>query len=136
MVMEVIVSVMLLFVGIGILVVIHVCIVGRAFSRGFGGDGYKGKGMSPLDLKKLPCLEYKGTERGTCPMDCVVCLDSFNVGDKCRVLPSCDHWFHVHCVDTWLNKSPLCPLCRTTVKLVHKVHDEANTASIAANNLL
>ncbi|KAK9684700.1 hypothetical protein RND81_10G226400 [Saponaria officinalis] len=132
MVMEIIVSVMLLFVGIVVLVVIHMCIVGRAFRRGFGGEGvlqsgivpiFKGTGMNPLDLKKLSCVEYKVCERGTCPTDCVVCLDSFKVGDKCRVL-SCDHWFHVQCVDTWLTKSALCPLCRTTVKLMAKVRDE------------
>ena len=34
MVMAIIISVVLLFAGIGVLVLIHVCVVGRAFRRG------------------------------------------------------------------------------------------------------
>lgn len=141
MVMEIIISVFLLFVGIAILVIIHICIVGRAFSRGFGTDGVpiiKGAGMTLQDLKKLPCFEYKpaGGEKGTSAatttatiIDCAVCLDSFKDGDYCRRLPNCQHYFHVQCVDVWLAKSPFCPICRTcTVKLTPKVGSNVGEA--------
>ncbi|KAK3225141.1 hypothetical protein Dsin_005003 [Dipteronia sinensis] len=69
MVMEILISLALLFGGIAALVVIHVCIVGRAFRgsydhgrfvQGIGvGGGGGNKAMSNEDLKKLPCFEYK-----------------------------------------------------------------------------
>lgn len=44
--------------------------------------------------------------------ECVVCLDGFQRGEKCRILPVCRHTFHAKCVDSWLYKNPLCPICR------------------------
>ncbi|KAI9173346.1 hypothetical protein LWI28_000062 [Acer negundo] len=127
--MEILISLALLFVGIAALVVIHVCIVGRAFRgsydngrfvqgiRGGGGVGGGGgnKTMSNEDLKKLPCFEYRVSEAETSsPVDCVICLEIFVVGDKCRSLPNCRHSFHAHCIDSWLLKTPICPICRTS----------------------
>lgn len=125
--MEIIISVILLFVGIAVLITIHICIVGRAFRRGFGGtEGVlqrgsvpiiRGRGMTPQDLKKIPCFEYKEGEKGTStPIDCAVCFDIFKVGDKCRTLPNCHHFFHVHCIDVWLIMTPFCPICRATAE--------------------
>ncbi|GAB4824876.1 hypothetical protein Ancab_007747 [Ancistrocladus abbreviatus] len=140
MVMEIIVSVILLFVGIAVLVIIHICIVGRAFSRGFGHEGErvvqrgtpKGKGMSSEELEKLPCLDYKTAEKGASnPVDCTVCLESFKLGDKCRLLPNCQHCFHAHCIDPWLMKTPFCPICRTCAQppKIHSVSGEGSSAS-------
>ncbi|KAJ0047831.1 hypothetical protein Pint_15418 [Pistacia integerrima] len=77
MVMEILISLTLLFLGIVALAVIHVCIVVRAFSRGnehIGlalGNNSETK-MSNEDLKKLPCFEYKAAaDRGSGPVDCV-----------------------------------------------------------------
>ncbi|CAL9042046.1 unnamed protein product, partial [Musa banksii] len=120
MVMAILISVVLLFVGVGVLVLIHVCIVGRAFRRGFNtmtpparDDGRSG-GLSPDDLAKLPCYEFKGGEMVGATTDCAVCLESFQVGDGCRLLPACGHSFHAQCVDSWLLKSSICPICRTS----------------------
>ncbi|GFY89304.1 hypothetical protein Acr_06g0012440 [Actinidia rufa] len=69
------------------------------------------------DLKKIPCFEYEAEERGEAsggsPDPCAVCLEGFKVGDKCRLLPTCKHSFHVPCIDSWLVKTPICPICRT-----------------------
>lgn len=105
MVMEIAVSAVLLVVGIAVLIVIHMCIVGRLFS----GEGNFVKRMCNEDLEKLPCYEYK--ERSG--VECVVCLESFKMGEICRLLPNCSHSFHVHCIDSWLIKTPICPICRT-----------------------
>ncbi|KAH7550440.1 hypothetical protein JRO89_XS13G0191400 [Xanthoceras sorbifolium] len=132
MVMEILISVVLLFAGIAALVVIHVCIVGRAFRGSYengrfvqgnvGGGGTKT--MSNEDLKKLPSFKYKveEAERGSggggtgtsSTLDCVVCLENFTVGGKCRLLPNCRHSFHAQCIDSWLLKAPICPICRTS----------------------
>ncbi|XVF76623.1 hypothetical protein PTKIN_Ptkin13bG0281000 [Pterospermum kingtungense] len=43
---------------------------------------------------------------------CAVCLGDFKEGEQIRVLPDCLHFFHVPCIDTWLNLHSNCPLCR------------------------
>ena len=47
-------------------------------------------------------------------MDCAVCLENFKMGEKCRLLPLCRHSFHAECIDSWLLRNPICPICRTT----------------------
>ncbi|PON61100.1 43kDa postsynaptic protein [Parasponia andersonii] len=123
--MEIVISAILLFVGIAVLVVIHVCIVGRAFRRGNQGLGTAQgsnitvtKNMSSEDLKMIPCFDYMGGDnKGTSPLDCAVCLENFKTGDKCRLLPSCGHSFHSQCIDSWLLKASICPICRTSAKV-------------------
>ncbi|XP_028778314.1 RING-H2 finger protein ATL56-like [Neltuma alba] len=127
---EIFISLILLFVGIAALVLIHVCVVGRALRRGShqGGneeqsdgdfDGIGTKRMSSEEMKDLPCFEYKEAEKGkgvsssTVSVDCAVCLESFKDGDICRFLPNCSHSFHVSCIDSWILKTPICPICRT-----------------------
>ncbi|KAK7317194.1 hypothetical protein RJT34_01206 [Clitoria ternatea] len=126
---EIVISLILLFVGIAVLVVIHVCIVGRAFGRnnnnnnghGAGGTqehsgmkrGFGGENIG--DLKNLPCFDYEGAKKRCSLVDCAVCLENFKVGDKCRLLPNCSHTFHVHCIDSWILKTPICPICRTWI---------------------
>ncbi|XP_062104787.1 putative RING-H2 finger protein ATL49 [Humulus lupulus] len=129
MVMAIVISIILLFVGIAMLIFIHVCIVGRAFRRGFGnvlvperggatlatsgGASTGNTSMSKDDLENLPSFHYKTTEDTRSDEDCAVCLETFEMGDKCRLLPTCNHSFHAQCVDTWLLRTPFCPICRT-----------------------
>jgi len=130
MVMEIVISLIILFVGIAILVSIHFCIVGRAFRRDDNSEDMQvqssstrstAKGMfggdSIGDLKNLPCFDYvEQPEKGNNNLvDCAVCLESFKVGDACRLLPNCSHSFHVQCIDLWIHKTPFCPICRTWV---------------------
>lgn len=118
MVMAILISVVLLFVGIGVLVLIHLCIVGRAFQRGFRTmarpNNDRKRGLTPAELEKLPCYEFKAGENMSGTVDCVVCLESFEAGDRCRLLPPCRHSFHAKCVDSWLLKCSVCPICRTS----------------------
>ncbi|WOL16602.1 RING-H2 finger protein ATL66-like [Canna indica] len=43
---------------------------------------------------------------------CSICLSGLTEREKVKVLPSCDHTFHVECVDEWLRAHTSCPLCR------------------------
>lgn len=45
---------------------------------------------------------------------CGICLDSFQDSDKLRVF-NCQHGYHSACIDLWLLKSALCPLCMKRV---------------------
>ncbi|THG05659.1 hypothetical protein TEA_013309 [Camellia sinensis var. sinensis] len=44
-------------------------------------------------------------------LECVVCLNRVSSGEKYRLL-GCNHGFHVHCIEAWLQASSTCPLCR------------------------
>ncbi|KAG9448714.1 hypothetical protein H6P81_008679 [Aristolochia fimbriata] len=120
MVMAIVISVVLLFVGIGLLILVHVCIVGRTFRRSLspninpGGNERKpSDGISEDDLEKLPSFRFEGLPKGSSPIDCAVCLENFRSGEQCRMLPLCKHSFHAQCVDSWLLKTPICPICRS-----------------------
>lgn len=124
MLMAIILSLILLFGGIVVLVLIHACIVGTAFRRGFSNGTMVERGsagsasMSRQDLDKLPCYDYIAKEERSrsSPVDCAVCLENFKMGEKCRLLPICKHSFHALCVDAWLLKTPICPICRTSAE--------------------
>ncbi|KAG9141853.1 hypothetical protein Leryth_013977 [Lithospermum erythrorhizon] len=101
----------------------------RNTSRAFGVNvgeqsrNCKCKALKRDDLNKLPCIEYKGgdEEEEEGPMDCAICLEVFVKDDQCRLLPSCNHKFHVNCIDSWLLKQPFCPICRACANFVkHK----------------
>lgn len=46
---------------------------------------------------------------------CGICMEDFVEGESCRVLPTCDHTFHLICIDSWLKLHPSCPICRNCV---------------------
>lgn len=33
--------------------------------------------------------------------DCVICMDTFMHGDPLLRIPTCRHFFHVHCTNKW-----------------------------------
>mmetsp|Transcript_23248 Transcript_23248/g.65023 ORF Transcript_23248/g.65023 Transcript_23248/m.65023 type:complete len:328 (+) Transcript_23248:51-1034(+) len=45
---------------------------------------------------------------------CMVCLETFKVGDDLRILP-CLHRYHRQCVDPWLAQNCHCPICKHDV---------------------
>ncbi|KAJ3701213.1 hypothetical protein LUZ61_004918 [Rhynchospora tenuis] len=55
-------------------------------------------------------------EDGDGPDECTVCLGELEEGEKVRVLPRCEHLFHVDCIDKWLFSHSTCPVCRASVK--------------------
>lgn len=128
MMMDVVISVVLLVLGIAALFVIHVCVVARLFGAGYRnrtlahrfGDDQNSWVLSIEDVNRLPCFDYyvggSSGANGSGGAECAVCLETFKAGDKCRLLPNCGHSFHVHCIDSWLLKTPVCPICRGRVE--------------------
>ncbi|GJX94168.1 putative armadillo-like helical, CLASP domain, TOG domain-containing protein, partial [Tanacetum coccineum] len=122
-VVTIVVAMIFLFVGIVILIIIYVYIAARVLSVTISGNGVgTGNGMVEIstnsrmckdDVENLPSFSYTKASLVTGDDDCAVCLDNYTVGDKCRLLPVCNHKFHAHCVDLWLLSTPLCPICRT-----------------------
>ncbi|CAK8533711.1 unnamed protein product [Lathyrus sativus] len=112
--MEVIVTLVLIFVGIVILIIFHASLTEWFSRRGSMIDRSKRR-ISKIDLEKLPCYDYVAKENTSNTMDCAICLENFTIGDKCRLLPSCKHSFHAQCVDKWLLENSICPICRSRV---------------------
>ncbi|KAL3529576.1 hypothetical protein ACH5RR_008898 [Cinchona calisaya] len=142
--MEIVISVTLLLVGIAVLVIIHVCIVSRAFRRNNNNtNGFpvvvqrntnrRRPNMSQDDIEKLPSFDYsfriddeekEESSNGNgsrSSLECAVCLENFKDGEKCRLLPKCNHCFHADCIDSWLAKTAACPICRTVAAISPKI---------------
>ncbi|XP_050223839.1 RING-H2 finger protein ATL14-like [Mercurialis annua] len=71
-------------------------------------------GLSMQDTEAIPWFDYEGI---TSTMSCVICLDCFWKGDRCKKLPICNHIFHAHCIDLWLVRKLTCPTCRSPLKI-------------------
>ncbi|XP_041019664.1 E3 ubiquitin-protein ligase ATL23-like [Juglans microcarpa x Juglans regia] len=70
-------------------------------------------GLSVAELEKLPKVTGKELVLGT---ECAVCLDEIENGQLARLIPGCNHGFHVECADTWLSKHSACPVCRSKLE--------------------
>ncbi|KAJ3674783.1 hypothetical protein LUZ60_005399 [Juncus effusus] len=96
-------------------------------------------GLSLEDIAKLPTYEYNNSRDGDklarsgTELTCSVCMEMFISGEKCRLLPSCKHAFHAHCVDSWLVKCLSCPICRKDVHRVDAEEEEHLTIVIAGS---
>uniref|UniRef100_A0A7C9A688 RING-type E3 ubiquitin transferase n=1 Tax=Opuntia streptacantha TaxID=393608 RepID=A0A7C9A688_OPUST len=73
-------------------------------------------GLSPSLINTIAVIKYtKENSRAVECTDCAVCLAEFEGGEELRILPKCNHAFHVPCIDTWLKSHINCPLCRAPV---------------------
>ncbi|CAI8619083.1 unnamed protein product [Vicia faba] len=71
------------------------------------------KGIKKKALRTFPTASYS-TELKLPGLDteCMICLSEFTKGEKVRILPKCNHGFHVGCIDEWLKEHSSCPKCR------------------------
>lgn len=72
-------------------------------------------GLQPSVISAITVVKYKrgdGLIEGT---DCAVCLNEFEEDETLRLLPKCNHAFHIPCVDTWLTSHTNCPMCRAGI---------------------
>jgi hypothetical protein len=62
---------------------------------------------------------------------CLVCLEDSAINIKTIPLLlkicECDYWIHEHCINAWLIKEPVCPICKRL--LIYE-----NEALVANNN--
>lgn len=68
-------------------------------------------------LRALPARVYTAGLglAGAGSSECAICLSEFVRGEHVRVLPACNHGFHVRCIDRWLAARPTCPTCRNSL---------------------
>ncbi|XP_020211811.1 RING-H2 finger protein ATL60, partial [Cajanus cajan] len=99
----------------------------RRFVFTSGQDGPLRSGLDPSVLASLPVsvFESKDWKEG---LECAVCLSEVVEGEKTRLLPHCNHGFHVDCIDMWFQSHATCPLCRNPVASEpHNLESESPT---------
>ncbi|KAL2895325.1 E3 ubiquitin-protein ligase ATL23 [Bienertia sinuspersici] len=99
--------------GMSVVFVVYICLLWYAASHAPPEPPVKPtvkKGLSPAELEKLPKVTGNQLIHGN---ECAVCLDDIEDDQPARMVPGCNHGFHLYCADTWLSKQPVCPVCRT-----------------------
>lgn len=70
-------------------------------------------GVKKKALKTFPTVSYSADLKlPGLDTECVICLSDFANGDRLRILPICNHGFHLRCIDKWLTSHSSCPKCR------------------------
>jgi hypothetical protein len=83
-------------------------------------------GLSGAQLARMAVWNWAGPEEAHAKSvaggieTCNVCMEDLETGDAMRLLP-CKHAFHVPCIDTWLARSTLCPICRAELRTPEEV---------------
>ncbi|XP_057739400.1 RING-H2 finger protein ATL74-like [Arachis stenosperma] len=92
------------------------------------------KGLKKSALHQIPIVVYGNSgATNSCikATDCAICLGEFMNGEKIRVLPKCNHGFHVKCIDTWLQSHSSCPTCRRCLIEQPATSSEVATVAVA-----
>jgi len=98
-------------------------------------DGVADTGLKKAAMKALPVVAYTATSKPPgVATDCPICLGEFVEGEKVRVLPECNHGFHLECIDEWLVSHSSCPMCRHSLNLHNKNPGGAGIAEATASN--
>jgi hypothetical protein len=82
-------------------------------------------GLDASILKSLPVLVFKHKDFKD-GLECAVCLCDIVEGEKTRLLPKCNHGFHLDCIDMWFQSHSTCPLCRNLVSIESSNGEEIN----------
>lgn len=100
-------------------------------------------GVDKRALRSFPIVKYSKEVNNVQGLDteCVICLSEFKEGEKLRILPKCNHGFHVKCIDKWLKSHSSCPTCRqslvdTCQKIIGCHDDHQDTSSPSSSSSL
>jgi hypothetical protein len=69
-----------------------------------------------------------GPESKGCGLECVVCKEELELGDKIMRLPHCGHTFHEECLSKWFKHQDWCPICRSSISGKQKEDDIVTTS--------
>lgn len=94
-------------------------------------------GVKKKALKSFTTINYSaGSKLFGLGTECVICLSEFLASDRVKVLPTCNHGFHIRCIDQWLNSHSSCPTCRhclvETCEKMASCHLQASTTLLPA----
>ncbi|THG22370.1 RING-H2 finger protein ATL54-like [Camellia sinensis] len=72
-------------------------------------------GLQPSVINSITVFKFKKGDPLIEGRECLVCLSEFQEDETLRLLPKCNHAFHIPCIDTWLRSHTNCPLCRAGI---------------------
>jgi len=72
-------------------------------------------GLQQSVIGAITVCKYKKDEGLIEGSECSVCLSEFEEDESLRLLPKCNHAFHLPCIDTWLRSHTNCPMCRAPI---------------------
>ena len=76
--------------------------------------------MDPVPIvataEQLAAATVQYSTIGPSDSPCAVCQDTIAEGDLVRKLNGCSHIFHSNCIDVWLQRNVLCPVCRHDIR--------------------
>ncbi|CAH1421791.1 unnamed protein product [Lactuca virosa] len=73
-------------------------------------------GIKKKTLNSFPTVSYwEGLKLPGFDKECVICMGDFSTGERVKILPKCNHGFHVRCIDKWLSSHSSCPTCRNSL---------------------
>ncbi|XP_021765168.1 E3 ubiquitin ligase BIG BROTHER-like [Chenopodium quinoa] len=80
--------------------------------------GSENQGLSKSEISSLPRHTHKSGifSKKIDIGDCVICFTTYKNRDSIISLP-CLHQYHKDCIEPWLVKKRICPLCKKEVKL-------------------
>lgn len=84
------------------------------FPRGVHATEKKAPCPAPRNVIEGLGLTCCSAEQADAELSCAVCLSDFQLGETLRPLP-CGHVFHRSCIDKWLLRNGVCPLCMRDV---------------------
>lgn len=85
------------------------------------------RGLDPEVVKSLPVFTYYHGD-AKYQLECAICLGEFEEKETVKMMPNCEHVFHLECIDTWLKMHMTCPVCRGTqfFEVERKIGDGAD----------
>ncbi|GAA0167783.1 hypothetical protein LIER_22642 [Lithospermum erythrorhizon] len=109
---------------------------GNGSSSGSPVEKTSHPGLNEKALETFPVVNY--SEEMKIPgleNECVICLMEFYPGEKIKLLPKCNHGFHVKCIDKWLNCHSSCPTCRhCLIETCNKILDGHDSNVVQSSN--
>ncbi|XP_050883946.1 E3 ubiquitin-protein ligase RING1-like [Lathyrus oleraceus] len=78
---------------------------------------FEGSELELSIINSLPMYQFTKSEiqESLIDTECAICLGEFEEGEWLKLVPNCNHGFHVSCIDKWFQLHSSCPLCRSRV---------------------
>lgn len=90
-------------------------------------------GLQQSVINSISVEKYQKGEKLIEGTECSVCLNEFQEEEMLRLLPKCNHAFHIPCIDTWLRSHINCPLCRAGI--VFEVRNSGDISGISGTGI-
>lgn len=97
-------------------------------------DPTRPAGLDESFIRQITVFKYRRSDGLIDSTDCAVCLNEFKEEENLRLMPNCEHAFHIPCIDTWLKSQSNCPLCRATMDPLPARPASNTNPNTASNN--